>query len=145
MELDDAIYNRIKELSELGDAAVDAGDYAEAITNYEAALAILPKPITEWDAATWLLTALGEAYFFAEDHQNAYNALSQAMHCPGAIGNPFVHLRLGQVQFELGNDIIAADELTRAYMGGGVEIFKREDSKYLEFVKSRLDKPPKGW
>jgi hypothetical protein len=25
------------------------------------------------------------------------------MHCPGAIGNPFIHLRLGQAQFELGN------------------------------------------
>ena len=29
-------------------------------------------------------------------------ALQEAMHCPGAIGNPFLHLRLGEVLLNLG-------------------------------------------
>lgn len=59
------------------------------------------------------------------------------MHCPGAIGNPFIHLRLGQAQLELGNTDRAADELMRAYMGGGLEIFAMEDERYLDFLASR--------
>ena len=60
------------------------------------------------------------------------------MRCPGAIGNPFIHLRLGQAQFELKNLGRAKDDLARAYMGGGDEIFKDEDRKYLHFIKEIL-------
>jgi hypothetical protein len=66
------------------------------------------------------------------------------MHCPGAIGNPFLHLRLGQCQFELGNLDRAGDELARAYMGAGNEIFVGAE-KYFEFLKTRLKPPPGGW
>ena len=145
MELDDFTHERIEALSELGNASVNAGDYAEAISRFEEALSLLPEPIAEWEAATWLLTAIGEAHFFSKQYLVAYQALARAMHCAGAIGNPFIHLRLGQVQFELENEGLAADELTRAYMGGGKEIFAREGSKYFEFLKTRVDEPPNGW
>ena len=68
-----------------------------------------------------------------------------AMWCPGALGNPFLHLRLGQCQFELGGLDRAADELDRAYMGAGTDIFDDEDDKYFAYVKTRLDPPPGGW
>src|SRR5262249_9180277 len=74
--------------------------------------------------------------------------LSNAMHCPGAIGNPFLHLRLGQCQFELGALDRAADELMRAYMGAGADIFKDQDPKYLKFLQSRaqdVQAPKKSW
>jgi len=45
------------------------------------------------------------------------------MRCPGAIGNPFIHFRHGQCQFELGDLERAADELMRAYLGTGRKIF----------------------
>ncbi|WP_172195924.1 hypothetical protein [Saccharibacillus qingshengii] len=32
----------------------------------------------------------------------------------------------------------AADELTRAYMGGGIGIFMEDDPKYLAFVEKRI-------
>lgn len=67
-----------------------------------------------------------------------------AMQCPAAIGNPFLHLRLGQCQFELGNLDRAADELARAYMGAGADIFEGAD-KYFAFLKTRLQPPPGGW
>lgn len=64
--------------------------------------------------------------------------LSFAMRCPDAMGNPFLHLRLGQCQFELAALDRAADELARAYMGGGPELFSQEDPKYLAFLKTRI-------
>jgi hypothetical protein len=71
-------------------------------------------------------------------------SLSLAMHCPDAIGNPFLHLRLGQCQYELGNLDQAADELARAYMGGGEEIFEEDEREYFTFLKTRLKPPPGG-
>ena len=53
------------------------------------------------------------------------------MTCPGGLGNVFLHLRRGEVLFELGEMESSADELMRAYMGGGPEAFAREEEKYL--------------
>ena len=64
------------------------------------------------------------------------------MSAPGTIGNPWVHLRLGQVKFELGDMKRAADELARAYMGGGRECLRDEDPKYFALVEEVLKTPP---
>jgi hypothetical protein len=105
---------------------------------------LLPEPKTDWEAATWILGAIGDANFLGKDYLAGRENLSMAMHCPDAIGNPFLHLRLGQCQFELGNLDRAADELARAYMGAGDEIFEGAE-KYLAFLKTRLKPPPAGW
>jgi hypothetical protein len=82
---------------------------------------------------------VGDANFLGGDFAAGRDNLSNAMHCPGAIGNPFLHLRLGQCQFELGNLDRAADELMRAYMGGGPEIFENDDQKYVKFLQTRAE------
>lgn len=51
----------------------------------------------------------------------------------------FIHLRLGQCQFELGERDRSADELTRAYMGDGMDILLQDDPKYLEFLESKIE------
>lgn len=58
------------------------------------------------------------------------------MTCPDAIGNPFLHLRLGQALYERGETDRAADELMRAYMGAGDEIFGNDEPKYFVFLKN---------
>ena len=121
-----------------GDADFEAGQLDRALLRYREALALLPAPIERWDAATWVLAAIGDTLFVKGDHTAAVDPLRQAMRCPGAIGNPFLHLRLGQVQLELGNVDRAKDELARAYMGGGDELFRDEDPKYLNFIKEVL-------
>jgi hypothetical protein len=40
---------------------------------------------------------------------------------------------------ELGDHDRAADELMRAYMGGGPDIFDEDDPKYLAFLRTRAD------
>jgi hypothetical protein len=98
---------------------------------------LLPEPKQNWGASTWILTAIGDANFFGSDFEAGRDNLSNAMQCPGAIGNPYIHLRLGQCEFELGNLDRAADELIRAYMGGGTELFAEDDGKYLAFLSTR--------
>ena len=106
---------------------------------------MLPEPIENWKAATWFFAGIGDAYFLSGKYQAALRPLLDAMKCAGAIGNPFLHLRLGQVQFELENYILAADELARAYMGDGTRVFTGENPKYFEFLKTKLKEPPNGW
>ena len=54
------------------------------------------------------------------------------------------HLRLGQVNFELSNLDIAADELIRAYMGDGETVFEQEYPKYFSFLRTRAKIYPEG-
>jgi len=143
-KLSNEIHKRIQALWKKGDSLADEGQYSAALEQYWAAWDLLPEPQSDWEAATWILAAIGDANFLGGDYVAGRDNLSFAMRCPDAIGNPFLHLRLGQCQFELGNLDRAADELTRAYMGAGSDIFEGED-KYFEFLKTRLLPPPRGW
>jgi tetratricopeptide (TPR) repeat protein len=143
-ELDDVVYERIRALCAEGDASARYEDFPAALAKYWAAWDLLPEPKTQWQAATWILAAIGDANYLGGDFQAGRDNLSMAMHCPEAIGNPLLHLRLGQCQYELGNLDRAADELARAYMGAGADIFRGEE-KYFDFLKTRLHPPPGGW
>lgn len=138
MELPEDIYARVTQLSEQGDALAAGGQLDEAESKYRDALGLLPKPLSQWEAATWLFTALGDLYFDREDYETACNFFASAVLSPDGLGNPFIHLRLGQCRFELGEEAAAQDELSRAYMGGGEELFQGDDPKYLEYVKTVL-------
>jgi tetratricopeptide (TPR) repeat protein len=142
-ELNDSIYSRILDLSQQGNDLVNAGDNLAALRKYHEAWRLLPEPKEDWDAATWLLSAIGDTHFLSSDYQNAVAALTNAIACPNGLGNPFIHLRLGQSHFEMGNTSKAADELARAYMVGGRELFEKVEQKYFVFLKSIL-KPPIG-
>ena len=141
MELDDAIYQEIKTLSETGNALFQMGQYWAACEQFVEALNRLPEPITDWAAATWLLAAIADANFQMSEFEYARNALYDAMACPDAVGNPFIHLRLGQCEFELNNLDRAQDELTRAYRGAGKELFAGEHPKYWAYVTTFLKLP----
>ena len=132
-QLDDALHQQITEHCERGDHSAESEQYLEAVGHYDQAWSLLPEPKTQWEAATWILASIGD------DFAAAHEALTACMYCPGAIGNPFIHLRLGQAQFELGNEPRAADELMRAYMGAGPEIFEDEDPKYLRFLATKAE------
>jgi tetratricopeptide (TPR) repeat protein len=141
----DGLHDEIKGLCAKGDACAERGDYEAALKLYWKAWDALPDPKTDYEAATWILAVIGDANFLSGDFEAGRDNLSNAMHCPDGIGNPFLHLRLGQCQFELGNLDRAADELTRAMMGAGEEILQDDDPKYWEFLKTKLRPPPGGW
>jgi len=138
MELADETYEQICALSQRGNDLADEGSLEEALLCFEDAWDLLPEPKIDWDAARWLLAAIGDLQFQLGELHAARENLSLAMLTPKAIENPFLHLRLGQVQFELGQMIEAADELGRAYELDGTRVFNGEDPKYLELVKAKL-------
>jgi hypothetical protein len=139
-QLADKVHAQIETLCKKGDSLAEQDRFAAALKQYWAAWDLLPAPKTQWEAATWILGGIGDVNFLSEDYSAGRDNLSQAMHCPDAVGNPFLHLRLGQCEYELGNLGRAADELTRAYMGGGDEIFE-DGEEYFAFLKTRLKGP----
>jgi len=143
-ELPADVHERLMVLSEQGNALADQGNFRDAVERFIAALDLVPEPITDWEASTWLLGSIGDMNFQLRAYEHAARALADAMHCPGAIGNPFLHLRLGQCRLELGDRKRAADELTRAYAIEGKDIFAAEHTKYFEFLKTVIDPPASG-
>jgi tetratricopeptide (TPR) repeat protein len=140
-----ATSKQIDALCAQGDSLAEQRNYPDALKAYWAAWELLPEPKQDWEAATWILAAVGDANFLGGDFAAGRDNLANAMHCPNAIGNPFLHLRLGQCQFELGELDRAADNLARAYLPEGERIFANDDPKYLQFIKSKLKAPEGGW
>jgi tetratricopeptide (TPR) repeat protein len=135
-ELPKDIADRLDRLSGVGNDSLARGDYRSAYAYFSEMWSLLPEPKTDWNASTWILTSLGDVCFQGGKFDAARQNLEAAILCPNAIGNPFIHLRLGQTYYELGLLDAAANELMRAYMGGGREIFS-DDAKYLEFLSTR--------
>ena len=138
-QLDDQIVARVTELCELGDDHVENQRFDDAIARYEEALTLVPRPLYAWAVTTWILTAMGEAYYLMKDHARVKESIMEAFRCEGAIGNAFLHLRLGQAEIELGQKGRGVEELIRAHERGGDAIFDGEDPRYLALVRAALD------
>ena len=137
-EIPPSIHEKITALCAEGDRLSEERKFEEAIASYNAAWNLVPDPKTNWNASTWILAAIGDACFLGGFLTSAREALEFAMHCPTGVGNPFLHLRLGQVLHDAGDHDRAADELARAYLGTGGEIFSDQDGRYLDFLKTRM-------
>jgi len=142
-KLPTAVYAEITKLSEEGNALADSGDTLGAWKKFIEALGMVPEPKLDWDATTWLLASIGDMAFLRGKYEKARDALSDAVRCPGGLGNVFIHLRLGECYFELNDMHRAGDNLARAYMAGGREAFEKEDPKYFLYLSTIL-KPPAG-
>ncbi|MCI0570063.1 MAG: hypothetical protein L0Y66_04865 [Myxococcaceae bacterium] len=139
--MDSGTYLRLKALCDEGEALFGARSYAKALERYRAARRILPEPIDEHEASTWVLAAIGDTLFQLGRHAEARPVLHDALLCPDALSNPFFQLRLGQVELELGNEVLATDHLAAAYLMDGRDVFEGEDPKYLTYVLARLEAP----
>lgn len=137
LELDESIYSEITRLCAAGDRLAELKQFDDAVYEYNKAWMLVPEPKNSWEASTWILAAIADACFLYGKRKSARQALEYAMTCPGRIGNPFLHLRLGQVLYDAGEEDMAANELIRAYMGAGLEIFEKDDKKYFAFLQSR--------
>lgn len=137
-QLPNEIHEEITSLCKRGDELVKLGNVKEAKKNYVDSLKLLPSDHREWEAATWIYVAMGDMYFHLKNYEQAFKCFYNAVQCPQGVGNPYIHLRLGQLYFEEGSFDESADELTRAYMGGGLGILLEDDPKYLEFLETKI-------
>ncbi len=138
VQLADKTHAEVTNLCKKGDELRAVGELESAKQSYLAALRLLPANHSEWEAATWIYVAIGDVHFQMKSFEKAFRCFSNAVQCPKGLGNPFIHLRLGQTHFEQQNLEKAADELARAYMGAGLQVFMEDDPKYLAFLETRI-------
>lgn len=137
--LPDLLYSKITSLCKQGDELVKGENFKEAKSRYIEALKLLPDSPNDWEAATWIYVAIGDIYFRISNFEKCFMCFYNAVQCPTGLGNPYIHLRLGQMYFEQENYDKSADELTRAYMGAGIDIFIDDDPKYLDFLEKKIE------
>ena len=141
MELTEAVYAKIVSLAESGDRLYDRNLYRKAMGKYLEALKLVPSPLENWEATTWLATSIGDAYFEMSEFQNAKTYYELAMKSPGGIDNPYVNLSLGQVYFELQGKKKAREYLLRAFLLDGHNVFQGADLKYLALIRDDISNP----
>src|SRR5690606_29571554 len=110
---------RVRDLCREGYQSYDAADYEQALRRFYTAWTLLPKPQAEFEQAGWVLTAIGDSYYRKREWQHGIEALSSALHCRGAAGNPFIHLRLGQCMRVAGDRKKAQEDYLLATEHGG--------------------------
>ena len=140
MELEDNLYNQIVSLAEEGDDFAEKEIFGSAISKYNEALDLLPEPKTDWEAATWLYVALGDALFSDKDFDAALDAYEKALMSPDGTVNPYVWFCIGEVFYELGNFEKAKAHFMSAYLLDGEEIFKDTKPVYISLIREEIDK-----
>ncbi len=120
----------IEELCDLGVDLADAGSFVKALEAYEAAWELLPEPPHEQDEAAWILGNIGYTKFLQGHYLAGRDDLARALTFPGGVDNAFLHLRLGQCHFELGDLGLAAVHLGFAHAIEDEAVFADEDPKY---------------
>jgi hypothetical protein len=136
-----------------------AGVHADAARDYAEAWALLAgnKEVKSVgaDYAFWVLMNCVNSEWLSGNYEGAMEAAAAAHRnlrgkSFGPVGNPIFHLRVGQslwtraeVEGESPADA-AVDDLARALICGGVEMYSGEDPKFLDAVTRVLD-PPVGF
>lgn len=143
-DLDDAIAKDLDVLVQEGTELLEAGDEEPAREKFEAAIALLPEPKHHWVASTWLYASVGNIHFDARRWAEARDNFAAAMQSPSGTGNPFIQLRLGQAEFELGNTGEAFHRLLFARMRGPQGLLDEVDPKYSEFLNAEAARREQG-
>ena len=129
--LPETIAGQVDQLAMRGDVLAEQGNLPEAIKIYEKGLAIIPKPKPEYEATLWFLVAIGDAYWYLQNWKKALTYFDRSLKAAGGEDNPFVHLRRGQLFYELREMDTAKQELILGLDAAGKELFEEEDPKYL--------------
>ncbi|WP_416192408.1 tetratricopeptide repeat protein [Neisseria sp. CCUG12390] len=137
--LNQDLYQKINALCDQGDELADNGQFSEALKQYKEAWKLLPEPKEQWEAATWILVAMGDVNFLNGKFHQAVKDLTAALANINAVDNPFIYLRLGQSRLELGDEQTALEALQTAYELGDEYLWDGEDGKYLQFLAGKVD------
>lgn len=116
----------------------DQGDFRKALRLFYQGWLLLPKPQTDFAEAGWVLTGIGDSYFRLKQYIPGCEALRSANHCPQTRDNPFIHLRLGQCLYQIGERASARTHLQKAYRLGGPALFDVEKPAYLKCISDLI-------
>lgn len=133
---------RLDQLAQEGNRYYDnENNKDKALEVWKKALGLIPKPKNIYSQTVWFLSSIGDIYFNDKNYEQAFKCFDDAKNNISVEGNnnPFILLRLGESAYELDKKDIAIDNLLKAYMLEGKEIFEEDEKKYFEFLKSNVN------
>jgi len=133
------IQAQVETFAKQGVDASSRGELRQAMECFHQAIELIPTPPEQWKEAAWIFSALGDAAHRNTEWRKALDALEVALKTPAGTGNAFVHLRMGETRWKLGDHIGAAEALLDAYELGGEAIFEGEPPEYLAIVHDHLE------
>lgn len=139
--ISDQLQSELDALALAGNAFADQGDYGGAITLFRRGFDLIPLPREGRSASLWFAVAIGDMQWHCKDYRASLDTWRDALILYGGFGNPFVHLRRGQALLELGDEAEASNELLRALLIGGEDVFAREELDYWVFITSTAQAP----
>lgn len=81
---------------------------------------------------------------YAKRWDAALQAFAEAINAKNSVGNPLLHLRIGQCAYYLKLKDIYEDNLARALITGGLEVFNNENDELKEVPLKILQPPVDG-
>jgi hypothetical protein len=128
------------------DSSIRNGKFKDAYDILFKTYNSLPKNEMDGQIGRYLLIRIAHIYIYSKMWDEAMGMMVDIMHYPNSVGNPLLHLRVGQIALELKNRDIYQDNLSRALIMGGLDVFSDEDIKLKE-IPLKLLKPPSesGW
>lgn len=127
--------SRIENLCNKGNTLFDVQNFKEARKNYQKAFDLLPMPKVEEKEFVWLVTAIADCSFFLEEYENSLKYLLLAIEKQESYRNPFITMRLGQVNYKLGK-FNEAMRFMRMAIKLDSNMFEDEDHDYIDFLNS---------
>lgn len=88
---------------------------------------------------------IGHLYSYINNWDAALKAFGKAIQTENSVGNPLLHLRIGQCGYHLKKKRIYDDNLARALITGGLKVFDNEKNELKAIALSLLDPPGDGW
>lgn len=138
MELSDVLYEKITNYCNSGDTLYDNGEYYDAIKKYKKAFELLPEPKEEWEATTWICSALADAFAEVGETEKSLQYALLANKCPNGLMNPYVQLQVGMSFFDIGNIEKAREYFLRAYMLEGEDIFSDVPPEHFALIQDLI-------
>jgi tetratricopeptide (TPR) repeat protein len=135
------VYEKIEQYCEQGNDLFDEDDFLGAIKIWQSAFDVIPDLNEDWNEAVWLKVSIGDSYYMIDEYQKSLDALLDALNYPEAIENPFIHFRVGQCHYQLGDKEQSQNALLKAYMLTGKEIFDDHEDEgefYYNFLSSNV-------
>lgn len=118
--------------------AIEQERLEEAIEACNHAYSFIPEPKAFFEESMVIFSRIGEIHFAQKKFEDSFEDFCYAVKCKNGLGNPHIHMRLGQLQYHRGNMKRAADEFMRSYMGAGKTFFKHEDPKYFNLISKYI-------
>lgn len=128
---------KIDKLAKKGNGFLENGEYEKAIEEYKKIIDALPEPKDEWDAYEWANVSIADTYYIMKDYKNCIIYMNKIIRYAN---NPFIFLRTGQAYYYEDDMEKAEEYLARALEKDGVNIFKEEESYFLDVAQKGFKK-----